>query len=406
MRKVLVPVLASMFFMTCFAAVAQPIDVHPPKMAGFSPDGLTEVSRAVQALVDEQKVVGASVLVARHGRAVYFETFGLMDREAAKPMRKDAIFRIYSMTKPITSVATLMLVEAGKIDLDAPISTYIPQFAGLKVYNPNGADITPEREMTPRDLLRHTSGLTYGFFGDSPVDQMYMEENLLDRQSTLQAMIESLSAIPLLHPPGTTWHYGISTDVLGYLVQTVSGMPLDEFFRTRIFEPLGMRDTGFYVPANKAGRLVVCYTPAEDGGLTVLAHPWDEDYRTPPTHFSGGGGLVSTMHDYLRFCQMLENGGAWNGQRLLEPETVALMTQDQLPPSTSWNGEGFGLGFSVINSEGAYGAGEYGWGGAASTHFWIHPKHDLIVIALSQRMPYTSQLENTVKPLVYEALAQ
>lgn len=385
---------------------AAPLSVCPPQEAGMSPEKLDRVSAAIQDLVDAEKIAGASVLVARKGKVVFFEMAGMMDREAGRPVQADTIFRFYSMTKPVTSVALMMLVEQGKIQLDAPVSQYSPVFKGLKVYDASGTPVAPEREMTVRDLLRHTSGLTYGFFGNTPVDQEVREAGVLDRDTSLDEMARKLGAIPLLYQPGTRWHYSVSTDVVGHLVEKVSGQALDVYFQTRIFAPLGMTDTAFYVPSEEVNRFAVCYGPRQDGGLRVSDNPHESRYLKQPGLFSGGGGLVSTMGDYLQFCRMLLNRGELNGQRLLRSETVETMTRNQLPESTSWNGQGFGLGFSVQISEGEYGAGEYGWGGAASTHFWIHPQQELIVIALSQRMPFSGQLQNAIKMLVYESIVE
>lgn len=387
-----------------YLGYAGQISVCPSQDVGMSPEKLGQVSTAVQGLVDEEKIAGASVLVARKGKVVFFETFGMMDKEAGKPVGEDTIFRFYSMTKPVTSVAVMMLYEQGKIKLDEPVSKYIDSFKDLKVYDESGTPVEPTREMTVRDLLRHTSGLTYGFFGNTVVDKIYRETGVLDRETTLNDMAEKLGEIPLLHQPGTRWHYSVSTDVLGHLVERVSGESLEAFFQSRIFKPLAMKDTAFYVPSQKVDRFAACYGPMPGKGLRVSDNPLASQFLKRPGLLSGGGGLVSTVGDYLRFCSMLLNKGELDGKRLLHAETVEMMTKNQLPESVSWNGQGFGLGFSVRITEGKYGPGEYGWGGAASTHFWIHPKHKLIVIALSQRMPFSSQLQNVVKPLVYESL--
>jgi CubicO group peptidase (beta-lactamase class C family) len=259
--------------------------------------------------------------------------------------------------------------------------------------------------MTIRDLLRHTSGLTYGYFGNTPVDKMYMARSVLKQKSSLQDMINKLGEIPLLYKPGTKWHYSVSTDVLGYLVQKISGQPLNEFFRQNIFEPLDMKDTAFYVPNEKVYRFAACYGPGQNGELRLIDDPAQSQYLAQPSLFSGGGGLVSTARDYLRFSQMLLNKGQLDGKRLLRSETVEMMTSNQLPDSVKRGaGEGFGLGFSVRLRDGRFPKGEYGWGGAASTHFWISPKDELIVIALSQYMPFSSQLQNAVKSIIYDSI--
>jgi len=378
------------------------LSVASPKDLGMSAEKLGLVKPAVQGLVDDKKVAGATVVVARKGKIAFFETFGMMDIKAEKPMAKDSILRFYSMTKPITSVALMMLYEEGKIKLDDPVSKYAPQFKGLEVYAESG-NVDTKRPMTVRDLLRHTSGLTYGFFGDTAVDRMYREKAVFTWQGNLEDMVDKLGEIPLLYQPGTKWHYGVSTDVVGYLIEKVSGRPLGEFFEERIFKPLGMKDTAFHVPAEKIDRFAVCYSFA----LIVSDDPAKSRYLKKPAMRSGGGGLVSTAPDYLRFCQMLLNKGQLDGKRLLRAETVEIMTRNQLPEGVSRDDSGgFGLGFSVRTGDGKFPKGEYGWGGMASTHFWISPKHELIVIALSQRMPFSGQLENAVKSIIYDSILE
>ena len=402
-RQTLIVILLSLAL--SFVAHAKQIPTTSPEDVGMSPEKLAQVKPAVQALVDTEKIAGASIIVARKGEIVLFETFGMMDTEVKKPVEKDTIFRFYSMTKPITSVAVMMLYEEGKLNLDDPVSKYIPEFKGLKVYAESGKHAEQEREMSIRDLLRHSSGLTYGFFGNTPVDKMYRARSVFDWDSSLQDMINKLSKIPLLYQPGTKWHYSVSTDVLGYLAQKISGQSLDKFFKKRIFNPLKMKDTAFHVPAKKTERFAACYGPKLSGGLNIVDDPAKSRYLKKPSLFSGGGGLVSTARDYLRFCQMLLNKGQLDGKQLLSPETVEMMTTNQLPDSVRrGNDGGFGLGFSVRLKDGKFPKGEYGWGGAASTHFWISPKDELIVIALSQYMPFSARLENTVKPIVYDSI--
>ena len=382
------------------------LSVAPPRDVGMSGEKLAGVKTAVQWLIDDKRIAGGIVVVARKGKIAFFETFGMMDMKAEKPTAKDSILRFYSMTKPITSVAAMMLYEEGKIKLDDPVSKYAPQFKDLKVYSESG-NVAAKRPVTVRDLLRHTSGLTYGFFGNTAVDKMYLERGVFGWESNLEDMMDKLGEIPLLYQPGTRWHYSVSTDVLGYVVEKVSGQPLDEFFEERIFEPLGMKDTAFYVPADKVDRFSVCYGPNLMGWLPVTDNPATSRYLKKPSMLSGGGGLVSTAPDYLRFCQMLLNKGRLAGKRLLRAETVEMMTKNQLPEGvTRDDSGGFGLGFSVRTEEAKFPEGEYGWGGMASTHFWISPKHDLIVIALSQRMPYSGQLENAVKSIVYDSILE
>jgi CubicO group peptidase (beta-lactamase class C family)/Ca2+-binding EF-hand superfamily protein len=402
-RQTLIVILLSLAL--SFVAQAKQIPITSPEDVGMSTEKLAQVKPAVQAFIDKEKIAGASVIVARKGKIALFETFGMMDKKAKKPMKQDTIFRFYSMTKPVTSVAAMMLYEEGKLKLDDPVSKYIPEFKSLKVYAESGKHAEQEREMSVRDLFRHTSGLTYGFFGNTPVDKMYRAGSVFDWDSSLQDMIDKLSEIPLLYQPSTKWHYSVSTDVLGYLVQKISGQSLDKFFKTRIFKPLKMKDTAFHVPAKKTERFAVCYGPNLTGGLKIVDNPNKSRYLKKPSLFSGGGGMVSTARDYMRFCQMLLNKGQLDGKRLLRPETVEMMTTNQLPDSIRRGKDGgFGLGFSVRLKDGKLPKGEYGWGGAASTHFWISPKDELIVIALSQYMPFSARLENAVKPIVYDSI--
>ena len=402
-HKTRIVIVLSMLF-SCIGFAGE-LPVTSPENVGMSSEKLAQIKSSVQTLIDNEKMAGASIIVARNGKIVLSETFGMMDQKANKPVQPDTIFRFYSMSKPITSVAAMMLYEQGKLKLDDPISKYIPEFKELKVYSESGKHDGQVRQMSVRDLLRHTSGLTYGYFGNTAVDKMYRAKGVLNRKSSLQDMINKLSGIPLLYQPGTKWHYSVSTDVLGYLVQKVSGQPLDEFFQQNIFEPLDMKDTAFYVPNEKANRFAACYGPKQDGGLKIVDEPTESIYLTQARLFSGGGGLVSTARDYMRFSQMLLNKGQLGGKRLLRCETVEMMTSNQLPDSVKrGEGEGFGLGFSVRLRDGKFPQGEYGWGGAASTHFWISPKDELIVIALSQYMPFSSQLQNAVKSIIYDSI--
>jgi CubicO group peptidase (beta-lactamase class C family) len=402
-HKTRIVIVLSMLF-SCMGFAGE-LPVTSPENVGMSSEKLARAKSSVQALIDNEKMAGASIIVARNGKIVLSETFGMMDQKANKHMQPDTIFRIYSMSKPISSVAAMMLYEQGKLKLDDPISKYIPEFKELKVYSESGKHDDQVRQMSVRDLLRHTSGLTYGYFGNTAVDKMYRTKGVLNRKSSLQDMINKLNGIPLLYQPGTKWHYSVSTDVLGYLVQKVSGQPLDEFFRQNIFEPLDMKDTAFHVPNEKVNRFAACYGPRQNGGLRIVDEPTTSRYLIRANLFSGGGGLVSTARDYLRFSQMLLNKGQLDGKRLLRSETVEMMTSDQLPDSVKrGEGEGFGLGFSVRLRDGKFPQGEYGWGGAASTHFWISPKDELIVIALSQYMPFSSQLQNAVKSIIYDSI--
>jgi CubicO group peptidase (beta-lactamase class C family) len=325
------------------------------------------------------------------------------------------------MTKPITSVAAMILFEEGKLKLDDPVSKYIPEFKESKVVtDPDSeqvATVPADRQVTVRDLMRHTSGLTYGIFGNTNVDKLYRKNMVLSGgDMTLEGMTEKLGTIPLLYQPGTKWHYSVSTDVLGRVVEVASGQSLDTFFSERIFEPLGMEDTAFYVPAEKIGRFATNYGPNPQGGLRPTDKPETTRYAKKPAFLSGGGGLVSTASDYMRFCLMLLNNGKLGETRLLKGRTIRMMTRNQLPEqaypigSGGRAGIGFGLGFSVrverSDKDRASRVGEYGWGGMASTHFWISPRDKIAVVVLTQHVPYSGRAENAVKPIVYDAIVE
>jgi len=399
--------------------IAYELPMATPESVGLSTEKLKDAKAAMQKLVDNNRIAGGVFVVARRGKVVQFETCGMMDIEAGKPMKRDTIFRFYSMSKPITSVAAMILYEQDKIKLDDPVSKYIPEFKGLKVVADPEAEaikeVASKREMIIRDLMRHTSGLTYGFFGNTAVDKLYRKSvQLGGGKTTLKDMTKNLAEIPLLYQPGTKWHYSISTDVLGRVVEVASGRSLDKFFAESIFEPLGMVDTAFYVPQDKINRFATNYGPNLQGGLQPVDEPETTRYAKMPTFFSGGGGLVSTASDYMRLCLMLLNKGELEGKRLLKTETVEMMTKNQLPQiaypigSGDRAGVGFGLGFSVRvenNGKPSLRIGEYGWGGMASTHFWISPNDEMAVVALTQHIPYSNRAENALKPIIYEAIS-
>ena len=418
----LIRTVALCFVLTCCLPailIGYELPTASPEQVGLSAQKLVGTQAALQKLVDEKRIAGGIVVVARRGKVAQFEACGLMDIKAGKPMKRDTIFRIYSMSKPITTVAAMILYEEGKIDLDAPVSKYIPRFKGLKVVtdpsDEQAATVQAKREMIVRDLMRHTSGLTYGIFGDTNVDKLYRKSiQFGGSRTTLEEMTGNLAAIPLLYQPGTKWHYSVSTDVLGRIVEVASGQNLDTFFINRIFEPLGMDDTAFHVPAEKMHRFATNYGPNPQGGLQPIDEPQTTRYAKMPTFFSGGGGLVSTASDYMRLCLMLFNKGKLGDTRLLKRKTVTMMTRNQLPDEAypigagGRAGVGFGLGFSVRveRSDGAPASrvGEYGWGGMASTHFWISPRDEIAVVVLTQHVPYSGRAENAVKPIVYEAI--
>jgi len=360
-----------------------------PEDMGMSTARLERIKPVMQQWVDNGKIPGVLTMIAREGRLVHFEKVGHQDIASGKPIGFDTIFRIYSMTKPITSVAVMMLYEEGLFQLNSPVSEFIPEFKEMKAYANHGdAIIDTEREMTIKHLLTHTAGLIYGGEWDHPINQRYYEADFYG--GDLKYMAKELGDIPLLHHPGDAWNYGMSTDVLGYFVEVVSGMPFAEFLKTRIFEPLGMVDTDFSVPENKASRYATLYEPTEDGGIKVLE---DAPVSSGPLsfHHSGGAGLLSTASDYLRFCQMMLNDGELDGVRLLGRKTVELITINHI--STDWQplertGCGFGLGFAVVtdlaDTHALGSVGTYSWGGLASTVFWIDPMEELIAILMTQ----------------------
>jgi CubicO group peptidase (beta-lactamase class C family) len=402
------------------AAYARELPQASPESEGVSAAKLASAEKTAKDLVDKKEFAGAITLVARGGKIVEWKAVGMMDLAQQKPMQKDTIVRIYSMTKPITTVAAMMLHEEGKFQLDDPVSKYIPELKGLRVYVGPGDKTEPaRREVTIRDLMRHTSGFTYGVFGDTPVDRMYRQKGLLvNRNMNLQEFVSRLGSIPLQNQPGTKFQYSVSVDVLGRLIEVVSGQTLDTVFSERIFKPLDMVDTGFYVPADKVARFATNYGPDRNGALRVIDDPAKSPYLHSPKFLSGGGGLVSTARDYARFCQMMLNGGELDGTRLLKAETVEAMTHNQLPaealpmvtPTRSGADKsmGFGLGFGIRTSPSAADPsvvpGEYFWGGAASTGFVICPKNQTIIIALTQFMPATNKLTDAFKRGVNESI--
>jgi CubicO group peptidase (beta-lactamase class C family) len=405
---------------TAPASGARDLAMAAPADVGMSAEGLAKLSAAMQEMVDQGELAGVVTVVARHGKIVQFETFGKQDLDAGVPMSKDTIFRIYSMTKPIAGVALMTLYDEGKFELDDPVEKYIPELAGLKVAKADGPDGSPEVEdahhpMTIRELMSHTGGLTYGFFSRSQVDTLYQKANILDRNSTLKEFVDKLAKIPLRQQPGTQWHYSVSVDVQGYLVEVLSGKSFDAFLRERIFEPLGMKDTAFHVSEDKAARFSPLYVPDKDGKLVSQGK---DEFHTAPKFFSGGGGLVSTAMDYTRFAQMLLNGGELGGKRILKPETVALMHQNHLPesikeinPMIANPGNVFGLDFAVVaNPDGTadhpLAKGEFWWYGVGGTWFGINPTQDLIVVGMIQNRGggAARKARLTSKKLAYEAI--
>jgi len=396
-----------------FTLAAREIPQVTPEQAHLSGAKLAGVDAFMERQVADQQIAGGIVMVSHRGEVGFFHTYGLMDLETNKPMRQDTIFRIYSMSKAITSAAALKLCDERKLGLDDPVSKYIPSFANLQVATPDSSH-APTRPMTVRDLMLHTSGLTYGRVGPPALIDAYDRLKPLE-SANLTEMVEKLSQAPLAFDPGTDWIYGVGIDVLGRVIEVVSGEPLDVFLAKTIFEPLDMRDTAFSVPPEKLDRFAANYERSPDG-LKLKDAPAQSNYAKPVTFFSGGGGLVSTARDYMRFLAMIERGGKLDGHRILRRRTVKLMTNNQLPDEAFpiyfgdeiRHGTGFGLGFSVRTKitgwDPAGHGGEYGWGGAASTHYWSSPSDKLIVITLEQIMPYQWDTEFGVKEIIYDAI--
>ena len=398
-----------------------------PQRAGFSAQRLARVDKLLQRYVDNGQLAGASGLIYRKGETAYCNVFGHRELETGQPMTADTIFRIYSMTKPITAVAALMLFEDGHFLLDDPVADYLPEFTDARVCTGDLQNLVPpERPPSIKDLFMHTAGLSYGWYLDSPVEDLYRQTFGNREELNLEQFIHKLAALPLLYHPGSRWRYSYATDVLGRLVEEVSGKPLDEFFCQEIFRPLAMADTDFHVHADWLDRFSACYcspggfnfgSDADSDADDSAVHSEDGDrvaeptielfdasrnsrFNQPPAFLSGGGGLVSTLGDYLRFCQMLLYGGVLDGNRLLGPKTVELMRANHLPPGLVpiaigddvEAGYGFGLGVSVLvdlpatSTPGS--VGNYSWSGAASTQFWIDPAEEMLGIFMSQFMPF------------------
>ena len=389
----------------------QSLPLAAAETVGMSSKRLERIQSVVERYVDDGDLSGVITLVSRQGKVVYFESYGERDEEAGKPMERDSLVRIYSMTKPIAAVGLMMLHEEGAFQLNDPVDKFVPEFRDLRVLE-NGEEVKPLRRMSMHHLLTHTAGLTYGFFGNTAIDKRYRQAGVL-REKDLGEMIDHLGEIPLQHHPGQQWHYSVAVDVQGALIERLSGIPLDRFFKERIFEPLGMTDTFFEVPGDKLDRFAANYRYNSKEKIRQLSDsPGESRFANPVTFFSAGGGLVSTAGDYWKFSQMLLNGGYFNGVRLLGRKTVELMTQDHLPavledPDTN-SDFGFGLGVRVIlnvPSTGAPGSvGEYNWGGAAGTIFWVDPKEELIAVVMIQLSSSPYNLRREMKSLIYQAI--
>lgn len=418
----LTPVLLAFFVLNVWA-FAQELPAAKPESVGLSSERLERISTVVQRDIDDKRIAGAVTLVVRHGKVAFFKAQGMADREAGKAMPPDAMFRVCSMSKPITTVAAMMLYEEGRFLLDDPVSKYLPEFKNMKVLvKPAQGEpytIPATREITIRDLMRHTSGLTYNWNGD--LGAMYEKANvasgLLQYDGTIGDSTKRLAGLPLLFNPGEHWEYSLGVDVLGRLVEVVSGKPLDEFFRSRIFEPLGMKDSYFFPPDNKLDRLASAYTYYDEKGLNrfpdtpiregTFVYSADYPSRGPKKLFSGGAGLVSTAMDYARFCQMMLDEGKFGNTRLLSRKSVELMTHDQL--GKIGPDQAFGLGFGIDGVKGPLSElgspGSYNWGGFFYTAFSIDPKEQMIVVFMAQLHPTGDlELDRQVHELAYQAI--
>ena len=412
-----------------------------PESVGMSSERLERIGEGMRRLIDDGKIPGTVTLVARRGKVVHFETNGLRDVAAGLPMERDTIFRLYSQSKVVTGAAVMILFEEGHFLLTDPVSKYLPEFAEMQVYlgEEDGEMVTePAGPITIQQLATHTSGLTYGFI-PTAVGKMYTENGVVATgtplpiegdeadvapPTSLQEWSERLAALPLLAQPGTEWNYSVGMDVLGRLVEAVSGMSFGEFLRERLFDPLGMTDTGFYVPDSKVDRFAANYGPSEDGGMTLLDDPGTSAYRKPPALEMGGAGLVGTVGDYLRFAQMLANKGEFQGTRILGRKTVEFMTSNHLTPvfpddpmtslraqfggSRQW-GVGFGITGSVVTNPATSGLpvsnGTFSWGGAATTGFWIDHEEEIVGISHTQLTPSgTYPVRELMQLLTYQAI--
>jgi CubicO group peptidase (beta-lactamase class C family) len=399
--------------------------VAKPETVGFSSERLERLHALMRQTIDGKELSGAVTILARHGKVVDYWVYGQRDMASGVPMTKDAIFRDFSMTKPVTGVAMMILYEQGKWLPSDPIAKFVPEFAHLKVYK--GADSSgntiltdPDHPPTMRELMSHTAGFTYGFFGDTPVDHMYRDANLFQSKN-LKEFIDKLAAIPLAYQPGKGWTYSMSMDVEGYIVEKLSGQSLPDFMHDQIFAPLGMKDAGFYVPAEKRNRFVTLYTSDDQGKMVPDSKSFGGTYAEQPGMASGGGGMVSTAEDYYRFAQMLANGGELDGKRILAPSSVHLMASNHVPVELL-TGQ-YGIGNAVMRPGFGYGyngavefdpqqanlpdgKGTYQWDGAAGTWFWIDPTNDVVFVGMIQRTlgKYSPNVEYESRAVVYQAL--
>lgn len=446
MMRHLTTLIAAALLLAAGGLQAREIGSSSPERQGFSSERLQRLSTFMDAKVADGTMVGGMGLIARNGRVVYSQTYGMADREVGRPMTADAIYRIYSMSKPVTSVALMMLYEEGKFSLDDPVAKYIPELANLQIAlstagtgvvsdgivtrttGESNAELVgqtraPARQPTIHDLLTHTAGFTYGIFGNTEVDQMY-RGILMAGDIDLQELVAKLGKLPLQYEPGTQWHYSIANDIQGRLIEVLSGMRFGEFLQQRLFAPLDMQDTAFYVPVDKLPRLTQLYKPKGMDVFNYLSAPpsqgldvadaWlNAGFVQQPKLEGGGGGLVSTARDYLRFSQMLLNGGELDGVQVLSPKTIQLMTTNQLGDIALGYGRGgigFGLGVGIVLDSGRAqeisSPGTYSWGGAAGTRFWVDPRESLVGIFMVQSVPHMTSLGDDFRVLTYAAMTE
>ena len=402
------------------AELARDLETTSPEAVGISSERLRRLDDGMQAMVDDGKLAGVVTMLARHGKVVHTDVAGALDVGQGNAAELDSIFRIFSMTKPVVGVAMMMLHEEGKWQLNDPVTKYIPGFADLKVYTGENADGTMQVEdiergkrITVRDLMKHTAGLGYVLNPRHTVTKAFQANRVLDADASLQTMIDKMVQVPLIAQPQTMWAYSSGVDVQGYLVEQISGQPLAEFLQERIFEPLGMVDTGFYVPPDKAHRVAALHSPNADGQLASASTGRGALRTTPPAGPSGGGGLYGTAPDYIRFAQMLLNDGELNGVRLLSPRTIEMMRSNHLTDGEQATyrrpGQGWGLNFSVVTDAAASGeswsAGSYYWVGIAGTWFWVDPEKDLIFVGMIQHSGRAiNEVQQLSRSLVYQAI--
>jgi CubicO group peptidase (beta-lactamase class C family) len=419
-RLALSYLLLALFFP--LTALADPLPTTPPESVGLSSKRLQMITDSLKADIANGTIPGAILLISRHGKIAYFEAMGSLDPEKKTPMTKDAIFRIYSMTKPITTVVAMMLFEEGKLTLTDPVAKYIPSFKDVKVGDEKkDAEgkvtlelVAPRQAMTIQDLMRHSSGLTYGFFGAGAVKKAYVDANLMDGDPNTAEFVDRLAQLPLAYHPGTTWDYSQSTDVLGRVIEVVTGKPLSQALKDMLLDPLGMTDTSFYV-TDPAKQPRIAEPFANDRVIGTGAQI--NDPRIARKYESGGGGMVGTPTDYARFLQMLANGGTLEGKRYLSPRTIAYMTSDHMgdvirrgPYDLLGPGIKFGLGFGVRTEAGvapyAGSPGDYYWGGAGGTYFWVDPKERMFVVYMMQSPSKRVQYRTLLRDMVYAAVVE